>query len=1291
MRIWRYSGPLLTVVLLLNLIPSVATPRLAVAQERPSLTYFALGDSYASGHGLPGEVGTGEDGAGNAGNCRRSPNSYPYLVERALSATYAVDFGPEHHLACSGATAGPYTMRSDDITYHIDKSISSQVAEVYRLLDERDRAGISGPVLVTITIGANDVGLTDWITRGQVSRQFNTAYGFFQWLDGKEVSINSGLTPAIHGLLSHENVYVILTDYPNPFPEGLGSSFLCNDFVRSMSCEEALQNVVSRLNLIMAEQFLGASQTKRLRVVSLLGEPFSEHPASGSIADCVVGNSKPDNTWFQKDCAHPNQEGAQAIADSVVDTAQLMLPAPVASQPTQAPAADVAAPAPAARSGGYHLPWEAGSVWQITSDNNGGNHADQYNQYAFDAVPDPGRSTPHVTAIADGRVLGFQADVPNEALFTSGHAGNCMMIEHGDGSISLYAHLEAGSIPGDLRREGAEVRSGMVIGTVGNTGYASGVHLHWSLVSDGFMYNAEGYRTCAGTSIPSQYADNDAELIEDGGVPRTGRYYESFNVPSGGASSVPVQPTDPAPATCQDAVRPEQTSRLTASPANADTTTEVMLSVTITNAGCETFAPTVLAIGGRDPAGNVTDPYQTREFVLEPGESRTLNVPVVLSAPGTHEFFMAHQSGGWHRIPDTSGDSSSIYVTVTEAAAAATEEAGGSSVIEPIDADEPDGSNINTGGAPTAQEVANGGLFAMGIGARTEGAEYPGHTFGARFVVTSEDGEYIGECMLEVNDTFPDVAWTNCKVDVPGDRISLVWEDLDSIPAGYAPVENPIAFDPTTYVTGPHNIGAVFQNVPIDATVPDGEVAPMDIGAGGPNGHEIGARFTVATADGTPLGACTLVGDARAPYPLSCQVEVPRYTTVVVTLDESSITPGFAPVQNPITFDTSSQPGAASHWGISFQLEAVSGPSGAGQAPVISDPPVSYGTTDIALITRDPNGGALLTDPCYVLVDYSIEGCDRNADGQVTFADIPFGTYTVRQTQTPAGYPAINEFDITVSPMPIDGGGTPPGVTTGFIVKQAPAQNAPNTRNVSVILVDGGTSERVVSGACVELVGASNVGCDTDLLDGQIDFLDVPAGGPYELRLTNIRSGYEQVTVFGTPTVSVDAAAGKPANMTVFVLLTAPGASGSTTGGTTIQPIDSSASALPPAPVSSGGVVEATVRMIFRGCPEGFVPDTVDPYTTCTIPLDAPDASRVGKAGVDSSLKPIMGLQREYDGTYIFHASGEGGYSLVLTGLEPVLRDGFLIYGVDDYDGASYVSLLDNGEVREIAVFYYYD
>jgi hypothetical protein len=261
------------------------------------------------------------------------------------------------------------------------------------------------------------------------------------------------------------------------------------------------------------------------------------------------------------------------------------------------------------------------------------------------------------------------------------------------------------------------------------------------------------------------------------------------------------------------------------------------------------------------------------------------------------------------------------------------------------------------------------------------------------------------------------------------------------------------------------------------------------------------------------------------------------------------------------------------------------------------------------------------------------------------------------------------------------------GVPLGFIVKQAPEQNAPNTRNVSVVFLDMFTHEHVTTGVCVELIGASEIGCDRDLVDGQVDFLDVPAGGPYELSFSNLPAGREVGEVGGPLAVTIDAGTSNPANVMVFVLLAGPDGA----GGATIEQADSNSSSGALDPASTSGVTEATVLMTFRGCPEGFVPDVDDPYAVCTIPLDAPDASLVGEWGVGQSLVPITGLERQYDGSYIFHAGSDGGYYLELTGMEPVLRDDFLVYGVDDQDGSSYITLLDNGETREIVVFYYYE
>ena len=188
---------------------------------------------------------------------------------------------------------------------------------------------------------------------------------------------------------------------------------------------------------------------------------------------------------------------------------------------------------------------------------------------------------------------------------------------------------------------------------------------------------------------------------------------------------------------------------------------------------------------------------------------------------------------------------------------------------------------------------------------------------------------------------------------------------------------------------------------------------------------------------------------------------------------------------------------------------------------------------DIALITRDPQDGHLLTGACYVLVDYSNVGCDENGDGQVTFAAIPSRTYTVRQIQSPAGYAPINDFTIDVQPF--HGMSKDYAISLGFVVKQAPQQNSPKTRNVSMVFVDSRKYTKVVSDICVQFVGASNLGCDEDLVDGQIDFLDVPAG-TYEIRYTHLPNGWQ---IMGqdvvSPTVTIDAGPKSPTDQIIYV------------------------------------------------------------------------------------------------------------------------------------------------------------
>ena len=78
------------------------------------------------------------------------------------------------------------------------------------------------------------------------------------------------------------------------------------------------------------------------------------------------------------------------------------------------------------------------------------------------------------------------------------------------------------------------------------------------------------------------------------------------------------------------------------------------------------------------------------------------------------------------------------------------------------------------------------------------------------------------------------------------------------------------------------------------------------------------------------------------------------------------------------------------------------------------------------------------------------------------------------------------------------------------LIVQREEQYQPGFRNVSVVLFDWDTGERLITDegeACAVLVGYSNEGCDLNE-DGQIDFQDIPAG-EYVVEVTGLPSGYD--------------------------------------------------------------------------------------------------------------------------------------------------------------------------------------
>ena len=342
-----------------------------------------------------------------------------------------------------------------------------------------------------------------------------------------------------------------------------------------------------------------------------------------------------------------------------------------------------------------------------------------------------------------------------------------------------------------------------------------------------------------------------------------------------------------------------------------------------------------------------------------------------------------------------------------------------------------------------------------------------------------------------------------------------------------------------------------------------------------------------------------------------------------------------------------------------FAILALLLTSFAGLSSPVTAQPAEPEPVDISLITREPTHGSLMVGACYQLVGQTDVGCDDDGDGQVGFDQIPPGTYTVTQTQPPAGLTAIDDFEIQVE-APYPGG------SMGIVVKQDAQQNAPDTRNFSVILIDAATGERLVSDICVELVDAATSQCDGDLKDGQIDFVDVPAG-VWELEFTNLGDNW----VIGngpSDVVRIDASAGTPTSQWVVRgIVVAPAAQEAT-----------------PPPSTAG----ATLNITLRGCPEGIDPTTVNPATECTVPLDAPAEAGVVWGGDGQGGMPMTDVTRLDNGTYQVAVPSDSPLELV--NFEPTVHDAYIAVGADAInDVGNPVVQLAPGTTGEVVIYYY--
>ena len=129
-------------------------------------------------------------------------------------------------------------------------------------------------------------------------------------------------------------------------------------------------------------------------------------------------------------------------------------------------------------SGGAFV-WPAPGFYLLTSEWN--EDRGSYNHGAIDIAGGGIYGTP-VVAAADGTV------VFSSAGGWGGGYGTYLMIDHGGGVSTLYAHMSGFAVS-----QGATVSAGQVIGYVGSTGDSSGPHLHFEVREYGTKVNPMNY------------------------------------------------------------------------------------------------------------------------------------------------------------------------------------------------------------------------------------------------------------------------------------------------------------------------------------------------------------------------------------------------------------------------------------------------------------------------------------------------------------------------------------------------------------------------------------------------------------------------------------------------------------------------------------------------------------------------------------------------------------------------------------------------------------------------------
>jgi lysophospholipase L1-like esterase len=261
-------------------------------------SYVALGDSYTAGLGIPEQ-------AGATAGCGQSTSSYPYLVARTLRLDLT-------DMSCSSATIA-------DMTAAQPTGDGTNPAQLGALS--------SGTALVTVSIGGNDIGLIDIVTKcteldlvpalipGLGSSTLTPCEAFYtsggtDQIGQRIQSVTGHLADTLTQIRErapHARVYVV--GYPDLLPAGGGG------------CGGALGITAGDIAFLNREEVRLNGALEQVARAAGDGYVDTYTPSQGHDA-C----SAPASRWLEPLLTtsaaaplHPNAAGERAMADAVVE------------------------------------------------------------------------------------------------------------------------------------------------------------------------------------------------------------------------------------------------------------------------------------------------------------------------------------------------------------------------------------------------------------------------------------------------------------------------------------------------------------------------------------------------------------------------------------------------------------------------------------------------------------------------------------------------------------------------------------------------------------------------------------------------------------------------------------------------------------------------------------------------------------------------------------------------------------------------------------------------------------